>query len=472
MIGHATGDSIMKWLVRSLFVLLSLGCGIAAARHETALDRYVAAPDSNYKWELVSTIPGEGYTAYVIDMTSQQWRNATEVDRPLWHHWVTIIKPDNVKYSTGFLFITGGANGGKAPAQADASLRNFAVESNSVVTELRMVPNQPLIFAGETKGRSEDGIIAYTWDKFLRGGDENWPLRLPMTKAAVRAMDTVTAFCASDKGGKVDVGKFVVAGGSKRGWTTWTTAAVDKRVVAIIPTSIDLLNIEKSFQHHFQAYGFWAPAVGDYERMGIMKWTGHPRYQELMEIEEPYNYRDRLTLPKLIINASGDQFFLPDSSQFYFEGLKGEKHLRYVPNASHNLAGSDVRETMLAFYEAVLDNRKRPELTFRDEKDGGIRMSTKDKPIEVKMWAATNMEARDFRLEKIGPAYKATVLAESRKGVYIGKVEKPEKGWTAFFIEASFPSGGKYPLKFTSGVRVIPDLLPFPPPAKVDDPTK
>ena len=103
---------------------------------------------------------------------------------------------------------------------------------------------------GETKGRTEDALIAYTWDKFLRTGDSRWPARLPMTKAAVRAMDTVTAFCGSPEGGKIKVDGFVVAGGSKRGWTTWTTAAVDKRVVAIIPCVIDLLNIEPSMLHH------------------------------------------------------------------------------------------------------------------------------------------------------------------------------------------------------------------------------
>ena len=56
-----------------------------------------------------------------------------------------------------------------------------------------------------------------------------------MTKAAVRAMDTITAFCKSQPAASVAVEKFVVSGGSKRGWTTWTTAAVDHRVVAIVP---------------------------------------------------------------------------------------------------------------------------------------------------------------------------------------------------------------------------------------------
>ena len=73
-----------------------------------------------------------------------------------------------------------------------------------------MVPNQPLTFAGEAEKRSEDAIIAYSWDKYLRTGDEAWPLRLPMTKSVVRAMDTVTAFCRSTAGGVIDVDRFVV----------------------------------------------------------------------------------------------------------------------------------------------------------------------------------------------------------------------------------------------------------------------
>ncbi|HIC30222.1 MAG TPA: hypothetical protein EYO85_12435, partial [Rhodospirillales bacterium] len=87
--------------------------------------------------------------------------------------------------------------------------------------------------SGDDLQRSEDAIIAYSWDKYLKTGDEKWPLRLPMTKAAVRAMDTATDFLAGKTGGKLKIDRFVVAGASKRGWTTWSTAAVDKRVVGI-----------------------------------------------------------------------------------------------------------------------------------------------------------------------------------------------------------------------------------------------
>ena len=50
-----------------------------------------------------------------------------------------------------------------------------------------------------------------------------------MTKSAVRAMDTVTSVVLSTSGNALTVDKFVVAGGSKRGWTTWTTVGSRSR---------------------------------------------------------------------------------------------------------------------------------------------------------------------------------------------------------------------------------------------------
>ncbi|MEO7144219.1 MAG: PhoPQ-activated pathogenicity-related family protein [Bryobacteraceae bacterium] len=448
------------------FTLLGAAAGLAAGPRsgQTALDRYVAAPDSSYQYQLIRTIPGADATTYVIDLTSQTWRKPSEVDRTVWKHWLTIIRPNKVSGATGFLFITGGSNGSKAPEKPDAFLLDTALTTGTVVAELRMVPNEPLTFSDDKKPRTEDAIIAYTWDKFLRGGDDNWPLRLPMTKSAVRAMDTVTAFCGGAPGGGVHVDRFVVSGGSKRGWTTWTTAAVDRRVVAIMPLVIDVLNNQASIDHQFRAYGFYSPAIKDYVDLRIMDWAGTPRYRELMKIEDPYSYRDRFTMPKLIVNAAGDQYFLPDSSQFYFDALPGEKYLRYVPNTDHSLRHSDARESVIAFYDAFLGNRRRPRFSWKFERDGSIRVTSKDKPSEVKLWQATNPAKRDFRLLSIGPAYKSTPLAASGNGIYVARVEKPAAGWTAFFVELTYPSSCKYPFKFTTAVRVTPDTLPFPAP--------
>ena len=192
---------------------------------------------------------------------------------------------------------------------------------------------------------------------------------------------------------------------------------------AIIPAVIDMLNVVPSFEHHWRVYGGWSPAINDYLDNDIMKWSGTPRYRELMKVTEPYEYRERYTMPKFIVNAAGDEFFLPDSSQFYWDDLKGEKLIRYVPNTKHSLAQSDARESMLAYYSMILNNKPRPRYNFKFTKDGTIRVETKDEPSEVKVWQATNPEKRDFRLDVIGKAYTSTPLTAKKKGLYDAKVQ-------------------------------------------------
>jgi PhoPQ-activated pathogenicity-related protein len=227
---------------------------------------------------------------------------------------------------------------------------------------------------------------------------------------------------------------------------------------------IDLLNMTPSFEHHFRAYGAYSEAVNDYIEMGLMKVTNTPEYAALMRLEEPFSYRDRYTMPKLIINSAGDQYFLPDSSQFYFDKLPGEKYLRYVPNTNHSLANSDARESLAAFYDAVIHVKPRPKFSWAFEKNGDIKVTCGEQPAEVKMWAANNPDKRDFRLMTIGPVYKSTMLTAGSNKTYIAHPDKPQKGWTAYFVELTFPSGTKYPFKFTTAVRVTPDTLPYPAP--------
>ncbi len=431
----------------------------APGKARTALDRYVETPDPSYRYSLAATIKGEGFTAFVLNMTSQTWRTAAEVDRPVWKHWLTVIKPARVRHQKALLFITGGSNTSDPPKAADENLARVAVATGSLVAELRLVPSEPLKFADAKEPLTEDGIIAYTWDKFLRGGDDQWPLRLPMTKAAVRAMDAVTSFCAGDNT-KID--GFVVSGASKRGWTAWSTAAVDRRVVAVIPMVIDLLNLVPSFQHHYAVYGYYAPSVIDYEDAGIMDRLGTPRFAELMDLEEPFEYRARLTMPKFMMNATGDQFFLPDSWQFYLNELPGAKYVRYVPNTDHSLRQSDAWLSLTAFYNAIISGTPLPRFTWQVEKDGTIRVRTTDALSAVTLWQATNPGARDFRLSSIGRKWMGSPLEPQSPGEYVAKVPRPFRGFTAYVVELTFPSGiPAAPFKFTTGVKVVPDVEPF-----------
>jgi PhoPQ-activated pathogenicity-related protein len=427
----------------------------------TSIDRYVAAPDDTFHWDLISTQETSAGTLFVIDLKSQTWLKPDEVDRPVWQHWLTIFKPKGVTTNKAMMFIGGGGNGKEPPKGLDERVAAVGIATKSVVAELKQVPNQPLVFHNDGKPRVEDDLIAYTWDQFIKTGDDRWPARGPMTKAVVRGMDTVEAFMASEAGGTLKVDQFVVAGGSKRGWTTWMTAAVDKRVIAIAPLVIDVLNMDASMRHHFGAYGFWAPAIEEYVDHRIMQRRDSANYAKLLQIEDPFAYRDRFTMPKCIINATGDQFFLPDSSQFYFGELPGEKHLCYVPNTEHSLKDSNAHETLIAFHYSIVHNTPRPEFTWKYDAKNRLSVQCKTHPKRVLLWQAVNPEARDFRVDTISKAYKSQELKEFGDGIYECQLVAPEKGWQASFVQCEFDIGAPVPLRLTTSVKVLPETLPF-----------
>lgn len=446
-----------------LAVVVGATSGLAQALPQrTALDDYVDAHDASYAWRVLSTATAEdGSRTVIVDLVSQHWLTDADVDRTEWQHWLTLSIPATVTSDTAMLFIGGGRNGGQPPTEASGRMTAIAQATQTVVAELGMVPNQPLIFHDDGNPRSEDDLIGYAWDQYLETGEPRWAPRNAMVKSAVRAMDTVTAVMASDAGGRAVVDRFVVAGGSKRGWTTWLTGAVDPRVVAIIPIVIDVVNVDPSMHHHFAAYGFWAPSVGNYVDHGIMARMDHPRLAELYRLVDPYFYRHRLTMPKLVLNATGDQFFLPDSSRFYWNDLRGENYLRYVPNADHRLDGSDAVETIAAFHRLMATGVKPPQYSWSTASDGTLRVLAQTQPREVRLWQAHNPGARDFRVETLGRAFTSTALQPAADGLYVVEPPAPASGWRAWFVELTFDVAAATPLKLTTDVTVTPDTLPF-----------
>ncbi len=431
----------------------------------TALDRYIADVDSSFRWQKVESKNIQGIHVQTIKLVSQTWQPPAPVDKPQWQHRLVVYTPPALSSKTALLYISGGKTDETHKKLPNATLAGIAKRSGAVTAELRAIPNQYLVFAEDGQMRKEDDLVAYTWARFLASGNSRWPVQLPMVKSVVRAMDVLQSMEQIDS--------FILAGASKRGWTTWLGGAVDSRVKAMIPLVIDVLNMAPSMEHHKAAYGYWSPAIADYVRHGIMEQRHHPNFGKLVALVDPYAYRKRLNLPKYMINAAGDEFFLPDSSQFYFDKLPGEKYLRYIPNTKHNLKHTDAFESLEAFFSAVIRNQARPRFQWQINASE-IRVVAQDPPAEVKLWQATNPGARDFRLDSIGSVWTAKNLIPDGDGkTYVASLTPPPDGWTAFFVEliysppTSIPKENPVPpLKFTTPVKVLPERLPFATPKK------
>jgi len=104
------------------------------------------------------------------------------------------------------------------------------------------------------------------------------------------------------------------------------------------------------------------------------------------------------------------------------------------------LNGSDAREFRRRVLRTIVNNEPRPQMDWSFEKDGSIPRQDHHEAHAGSDVAGDNPKARDFRLDTIGKAYTSTVLDDKGGGVYIAKIDKPDPGWTAFFIEVTFPT--------------------------------
>jgi PhoPQ-activated pathogenicity-related protein len=449
--GDLTGTGASKMLTMSGDKRVTVVFLPQVATPANALARYVGQFDPNYNWSLYDYDVHFGWNKHTIRMQSQQWRSTNEVDRPLWEHDLGIIEPwfgDN----QCALFVNGGGNDSAPPEEVNSTLAAVALIYGITYAQVGEVPNEPLFFTDEVNNaRTEDEILAYSLDKYLRTGDDTWPVHVAMTKSVVRAMDTIQKRLPY-------IRDFLVTGGSKRGWTTYLTAAVDPRVRAMAPLSIDIPNFAENTRHHFEAYGFYSPAVKDYVAFDLFCRANTPEGQALMQIIDPLSYFPKYTMPKLLLNSAGDQFFLPDSSRFYYASLSGPKWLRYTVNTDHlQVEDPTAITTVLQWAGKTLHDDALPQFTWNFESDGSIRVQTSTTPQAVTLWQAHNPAARDFRLESIGPAWTGSPLSDQGGGVYIGFVPKPDQGWSAFLVELNFGEG----LLLSTEVAITPDTLPF-----------
>lgn len=384
----------------------------------TPLDDYVAAPDNSYSWQIVSTREELGTTILQANLTSQTWREI------VWKHPLYILKPAQLKTpELAILYITGSVDGATL-----MGLGQIANRVGALCVVLTNVPNQPLF-----GGRVEDELISYTFVEFAKTGDVTWPALLPMTKSAVRAMDAVQEIARQQWG--VEVKEFMVTGGSKRGWTTWLTAAVDKRVRAIAPMVYDILNFPKQLPHQVATWGKYSEMIADYSSKGLTEMLATSEGKTLTAIVDPYSYRERYKMPKMIINGANDRYWVIDAARFYFDDLPGEKYLLYVPNAGHSLREGlpRVLSNMTAFYLAVAAKQPLAQVKADVQRQGNrllVTVTTTGTVEGVQIWTAQSA-TKDLRNAR----WSAVDAQRTSDGKYTVQIELPADA-TAFALFA------------------------------------
>ncbi len=392
------------------------------------LDEYVKKADPAFAWTLEGSTESDGVAVHTIRLTSQSWKGT------VWTHAVTVVEPKGVAYPRAMLlYITGGKSGdGPRPGDVAAG-RALAEACRARVAILPQVPNQPLL-----GGKSEDTLIAETFVRYLETKDEEWPLLFPMVKAAARAMDALQAF-GQGRGRPVD--RFVVAGASKRGWTTWLTAAADPRVAAIAPMVIPTLNFQAQNRHQVASFGKYSEQIDDYTARGLMEDLDAPDRHRLWKMVDPLAYRDRLALPKLQINGTNDPYWTLDSMNLYWDDLAGPKWVVYLPNAGHGLDQHRDYATagVGALFRHAAGGRPFPSLSWKhdDAGPGTLRLAVTSDPApkSARLWMAWS-GSLDFRKA----SWTSTPIAPAAS--MVGTVGRPEKGSVALFADLEYEVDG------------------------------
>lgn len=412
----------------------------------TALDHYLNNGDTAFHWELKESYALGDVTVNNLLLTSQKWREY------IWTHQLIIVVPKEIKYDGALLFITGGSvdkQGQPNWNSRDGLTESFsmvATQNKAVVAVLKQTPNQPLY-----NDLTEDALISFTLHNFKQDGDYTWPLLFPMVKSAKRAMDAVQAF-AKEKLQK-NINRFLVSGASKRGWTTWLTGANDKRVTAIAPMVIDMLNMPVSMNYQVKVWNDYSIQIEDYVKLGIVQDIGSGSGAAITTMIDPYSYRKKLTMPKMIFMGTNDEYWPIDNIKNYYDSIPGQNLIHYIPNVGHSMG--DKKEAMVnlsSFFGLTLTGSPYPVCSWTTaESSKGVQVSIKataSKLTDVIIWSADSKDL-DFRNDK----WESRSLGIKNTSSVKALEPFPASGYRAFYLNLQYKdaNGSEY----TESTRVF-----------------
>ncbi|MBP5092675.1 MAG: hypothetical protein J6332_01330 [Abditibacteriota bacterium] len=415
----------------ALFLLL-----VAAYASRPELRNYVNKEDKSARVEKVEKVSDDRTH---MEIVSQTWQDIE------WKHNIEIYTPEGCgNEETAVLYLA--TFSGEQNIQEAGLCQMIAKTAKIPVVMLDGIPNQPLFHC------VEDRLIAYTIAQTLRTGDTEWPLLLPMVKSAVAAMKAVRE--------NTKIKSFIVTGVSKRGWTTWlTAAAVPEMCKAIVPVVYDNLDIPAQMTQQALYFGDLNDAISDYKEIDVSRYVDDPLGRKIIDIMDPYSYLDRITMPKMIFCGTNDPYWTVDSLNLYWNDLKGEKYVTYYENGGHDLGflGPDKISPMLkvtkaftGFVNAVRDDAY-PHAEWKyilGNKAWRLNVVSEDEIVSAKVWRTHSSNA-DFKKAK----WTSEEMTKTEKG-YTYKLDAPENGCDAFFADLTVKKG-EVTMPMSTQIKVV-----------------
>ena len=396
---------------------------------------FVARPDSSYAWKR-SSVSGRA----ALDLTSQTWQGQK------WRHDVVLVEPE------GGVRVKGGAIievTGWTPNERDFAYGQLLADSSGMVVALLFqVPSQPLW------GFEEDDLIAHTFEKYFETGDPSWPLLFPMVKSVKSAMD---ALGESTKGSNNPLTKFVVTGGSKRGWTTWLVGSLDDpRVVGLAPAVFDNLDFVAQLERQKAYWGAYSPMIADYTDRGLQDLLGTDRGKALIRLVDPVYSLPKV--PTLVLTATNDAYWTVDSAQVYWSRLTMPKWSLAIPNAPHTMGDRGWWAPSLGLFAAsCVGSRPMPSVSSSLSLEGDkwrLSIDVSPGPASYKVWRATSEDLHFDQMVWSVAETKDVPVADGRRAIWV-EGDRGKSLNTAVLVEFLFKTEHG-PLRLTTPVYLAP----------------
>jgi len=349
-----------------------------------------------------------------------------------WYHRGVIFQP--VGRKSEYAAIVFGGMGGEPESFLEEFGLKAAAEAGIPVFIVTDVPFMPQFGI-----KDEEELLTFSLEKYFETGDIRWPLPYPMAAAYMRAATLLNYLLNSHPT------KFILSGGSKRGWASCIAAAADPRVVAIAPRSFAGFDLEALIDTHLEVYGELKGSLKSLYTSRLIEKINTSLWDDFVKYYDPINVMKRKDLRVMLLVGTNDALNPLSIEGTYQETYPGKLYVAYVPSASHTSLHSSIEAEIAwrMFLKHIVLGEPIPEVTSIDtlssngKIDFSVKIDDNGAAIDrIELWYAYS-KTKDFTQVK----WNSVMMSENRK-IYTATISSKEGEFVGIFVAVWPTSAG------------------------------